>query len=165
MEQLIDWLPAHLPPDDGQVSLVHGDFRLDNMIFDESGRVVALLDWELSTLGHPFADMAYQCAQWRLPVGILRGLCGVDRRSLGIHSEEEYVESYCQRRGLAGIGHWRFYLAFSLFRLAAICQGVYRRALDGNASDASAAGFDERAQTIAAHAAELLSERATSMRS
>ena len=159
MEQLIDWLPAHLPSDDGQVSLVHGDFRLDNMIFDESGRVVALLDWELSTLGHPFADVAYQCAQWRLPVGTLRGLRGVNRRALGIPSEEEYVEIYCRRRGMAGIDNWRFYLAFSLFRLAAICQGVYRRALDGNASDRSAAGFGERARVIAAHATELLSGR------
>src|SRR5262249_15543409 len=119
MERLIAWLPSHLPPDDGQVSLVHGDFRLDNMIFHEFGRVVALLDWELSTLGHPFADLAYQCAQWRLPVGNLRGLRAVDRRSLCIPSEEEYVESYCRGRGLTGIPHWPFYLAFSLFRLAA----------------------------------------------
>jgi aminoglycoside phosphotransferase (APT) family kinase protein len=158
MERLIEWLPGNLPPDDGQVSLVHGDFRLDNMIFDDSGRVVALLDWELSTLGHPFADIAYQCAQWRLPVGTFRGLSGIDRSSLRIPAEEKYVESYCRRRGLAGIPHWHFYLAFSLFRLAAICQGVYRRALEGNASDASAAGFDERTRVIAAHAVELLPE-------
>lgn len=158
MERLIDWLPASLPPDDGQVSLVHGDFRLDNMIFDDSGRVIALLDWELSTLGHPFADVAYQCAQWHLPAGLLRGLKGVDRKPLGIPSDEEYVESYCRRRGLAGIPNWHFYLAFSLFRLAAICQGVYRRALDGNASDPSATGFGDRTRVIAAHAVELLPE-------
>lgn len=137
MERLIDWLGANQPPDDGRVSLVHGDYRLDNMIFDATRpKVVAVLDWELSTLGHPFADLAYQCMQWHLPHSSgFRGLGGIDRHALGIPTEEEYVEAYCRRRGIDRIDNWTFCLAFSFFRLAAICQGVYRRALDGNASN------------------------------
>ena len=95
-----------------------------------------MLDWELSTLGHPYADLAYQCMQWRLPHSSgFRGLGGIDRAALGLPSEEDYVAAYCRRRGLTAIDNWTFYLAFSFFRLAAICQGVYRRALDGNASN------------------------------
>lgn len=137
MERLIEWLAVSQPADDGQVSLVHGDYRLDNMIFaPDRPEVVAVLDWELSTLGHPLADLAYQCMQWRLPHSSgFRGLGGVDRAALGIPTEDEYVRSYCERRGLAGIDHWTYYLGFSFFRLAAICQGVYKRALDGNASN------------------------------
>lgn len=137
MDALISWLESNLVPDDGQVSLVHGDYRLDNMIFAH-GRpeVIAVLDWELSTLGHPFADIAYQCMQWRLPHDSgFRGLGGIDRQALGLPSEAEYVARYCERRKIAGIDNWVFYLAFSFFRLAAICQGVYKRALDGNASN------------------------------
>jgi len=137
MEELIGWLEANALPDDGRVSLVHGDYRLDNMIFaPDEPKVVAVLDWELSTLGHPYADLAYQCMQWRLPhASGFRGLGGVDRKALGLPSEGEYVQAYCMRRGLAGIDNWTYYLAFSYFRLAAICQGVYKRALDGNASN------------------------------
>jgi aminoglycoside phosphotransferase (APT) family kinase protein len=137
MDRLIAWLEKHLPPDDGIVSLVHGDYRLDNMIFAPDGpEILAVLDWELSTLGHPYADLAYQCMQWRLPHSSgFKGLGGIDRAAIGLPSEQEYVELYCERRGLAGIGNWTFYLAFSFFRLAAICQGVYKRALDGNASN------------------------------
>ena len=137
MDRLIAWLETHNPPDDGRVSLVHGDYRLDNMIFaPDRPEVVAVLDWELSTLGHPFADLAYQCMQWRLPHSSgFRGLGGVDRGMLGIPTEEAYVEAYCRRRGIDDIGDWTFYLAFSFFRLAAICQGVYKRSLDGNASN------------------------------
>ena len=137
MDRLIAWLAAHLPPDDGRVSLVHGDFRIDNMIFaTDEPELLALLDWELSTLGHPFADLAYQCMQWRLPnKGSMRGLAGIDRASLGLPSEADYVAHYCERMGLGSIPNWTFYLAFSFFRLAAILQGVLKRALDGNASD------------------------------
>jgi aminoglycoside phosphotransferase (APT) family kinase protein len=137
MEQLIAWLGTHMPADDGRISLVHGDFRLDNLIFaHDRPQVLAVLDWELSTLGHPFADIAYQCMQWRLPhASGFRGLGGIDRAALGLPSEQAYVADYCRRRGLSGIGDWTFFLAFSFFRLAAICQGVYRRALDGNASN------------------------------
>lgn len=137
MDALIDWLAANMPPDDGRVSLVHGDFRIDNMIFaPDSPRLLAVLDWELSTLGHPFADLAYQAMQWRLPnTGDFRGLAGLDRAALAIPSDEEYVALYCRRRGLDGVPHWSFLIAFSFFRIAAIVQGVYKRALDGNASN------------------------------
>ena len=137
MDRLIDWLAAHMPPDDGRVSLVHGDFRIDNMIFaHDRPKLIAVLDWELSTLGHPFADLAYQCMQWRLPnTGDFRGLGGLDRKALGIPSDEDYVAAYCARMGLAGVPHWPFLIAFSFFRIAAIVQGVYKRALDGNASN------------------------------
>jgi aminoglycoside phosphotransferase (APT) family kinase protein len=137
MDNLIAWLERSLPADDGTVALVHGDYRLDNMMFaPDRPQVIALLDWELSTLGHPFADIAYQCMQWRLPHGTgFKGLAGVDRAALGLPSERDYVGAYCRRRGISGIDNWTFYLAFSFFRLAAICQGVYKRALDGNASN------------------------------
>jgi aminoglycoside phosphotransferase (APT) family kinase protein len=137
MDALMAWLAGHVPPDDGRVSIVHGDYRIDNFIFaKDAPKLIAVLDWELSTLGHPFADLAYQCMQWRLPhEGAFRGLAGVDRAALGIPTEDEYVALYCKRAGLGAIAHWNFYLAFSFFRLAAILQGVKKRALDGNASN------------------------------
>ncbi len=137
MDDLIAWLERELPPDDGVVSLVHGDYRLDNMVFaSDRPEIIGVLDWELSTLGHPYSDLAYQCMQWRLPhTSGFRGLGGVDRRAVGIPMEDDYVERYCQRRGIGQIGNWRFYIAFSFFRLIAIIQGVYKRALDGNASN------------------------------
>ena len=137
MDALIDWLDANLPEDDGRVSLVHGDYRIDNLIFDAGKpKIAAVLDWELSTLGHPFSDLAYQCMQWRMPVGEEgRGLAGVDRKAQGIPAEEEYVDAYCRRMGLAGIPGFDFCLAFSFFRMAAIVQGVKKRGLDGNASN------------------------------
>ena len=137
MDALIAWLGANQPAEDGRSAIVHGDWRIDNMIFaPDSPRLLAVLDWELSTLGHPFADLAYQCMQWRLPhVGDFRGLGGVDRAALGIPTEQAYVAAYCRRMGIERIGGWTFCLAFSFFRLAAILEGVKRRALDGNASN------------------------------
>lgn len=141
VERLIAWLAENQPPDDGAVSLVHGDFRIDNMIFSEEGAEVrALLDWELSTLGHPLADLAYQCMQWRLPnANAFKGLGGIARKGSGIPDEATYVARYCALRGLPGIDNWTYYLAFSFFRLAAILQGIYRRYLDGNAANAETA--------------------------
>ena len=159
VDELILWLEQNLPEDDGRISLVHGDFRMDNMMFHPTEpRVVAVLDWELSTLGHPFADLAYQCMQLRLPsdVGHAPGLGGIDRSALGIPSEQEYVEQYCQRMGMSGIKHWNFYLAFSFFRLAAIAQGVAKRALDGNASNAQAMKVGAMVKPLAVFATELI---------
>lgn len=140
MEALMAWLPSHCPQEHGKRSLVHGDFRIDNFIFmPDAPRVRAVLDWELSTLGNPLADLAYFCMCLRLPPrGHIAGLDGLDRRSLGLPDEAAIVERYCALRGIPAIENWNFYLAFSFFRLAAIAEGVKRRALSGNASNASA---------------------------
>ena len=132
-----DWLSANMVEDDGASSIVHGDYRIDNMIFaPDADDVRAVLDWELSTLGHPFADLAYQCMHWRLPYeGHFRGLGGLDRREIGLPSEEDYVAAYCDRRGITAPENWNFYVVFSYFRLLAILQGVFRRGLDGNAAN------------------------------
>ncbi|GGF77679.1 phosphotransferase [Alteromonas lipolytica] len=140
MDTLIDWLAANTVADDGQVCLAHGDFRLDNMMFaQDKPEVLALVDWELSTLGHPYADLAYQCMQLHLSNdgGVLPGLDGLDREALGIPTEEEYVAMYCKHMGIDKIENWNFYLVFGFFRFAAILQGVKKRALDGNASNAA----------------------------
>lgn len=136
MHAVMAWLDDNMVEDDGRVSLVHGDFRIDNLMFDAKGQnVLAVLDWELSTLGHPFADLAYQCSLWRLPPdAALAGLAGVDRVKAGLPTETEYVQRYCERTGVSSIDNWNFYVVFSLFRMAAIVQGVKKRALDGNAS-------------------------------
>ncbi len=162
MDFLLDWLPANLPSDSSQagdrVSLIHGDYRLDNIMFDPAKpQAIAVLDWELSTLGHPFADLAYQCMQWRIANDcVIGGLGGLDRKSLGIPTEEDYVRDYCQRRGLDGIPHWNFYLVFSFFRLAAILQGVKKRALAGNASSQKALDYGAMAAPLAKQAVELI---------
>ena len=152
MERLMAWLPDATPPDDGRVGLIHGDYRLDNLIFaPDRPQILAVVDWELSTLGHPFADLAYQCMQLRLPsdLKVLAGLGGVDRAALGIPAESAYVAAYCQRLGLDTIPHWGFYLAFSFFRFAAILQGIQKRALDGNASSALAFDYGALAPLLA----------------
>ena len=155
MDQLIDWLAQNRPEDDGRVSLVHGDYRLDNVMFaKDQPEIIAVLDWELSTLGHPYADLAYQCMGMRLPGGDDRqmtpGLGGLDLDKLGIPSEEDYVAGYCQRMGMDHISNWNFYMAFCFFRLAAICQGVAKRAVDGNASNPKAHTAGLMVQPLAA---------------
>lgn len=135
MDRLIDWLPANAPQQD-RVSVVHGDYRLDNMIFHPTEpRVIAVLDWELSTLGDPLADFTYQLMQWRTPKEIRSGFLGVDLKALGIPTEDEYVAAYCRRTGRDGIPKLDFYIAYNIFRLAGIAQGVYARGLQGNASN------------------------------
>ncbi len=140
MEALIDWLPHHIPEGSETVTLVHGDYRLDNMIFHPSEpRIIGILDWELSTLGDPLADLAYQLMAWRFPrEGGIAGLEGLDRASLGLPSDEDYISDYCRRTGRDGIADWPFYMAFCFFRIAAILQGIKKRAQIGTASSAEA---------------------------
>ncbi|OUS19945.1 phosphotransferase family protein [Rhodobacterales bacterium 59_46_T64] len=137
MEELITWLDGNIPDDDGQRTLVHGDYRIDNMLFAPDGPTcAAVLDWELSTTGHPYADLAAVIMQWGMPPGPEgRGLAGIDRKAEGLMTDEEFIEAYCTRRGIGEIDKFGFYLAFTLFRMGGIIQGVYKRALDGNASN------------------------------
>jgi aminoglycoside phosphotransferase (APT) family kinase protein len=145
MDSLMAWLPAHIPAsarDESEVSIVHGDYRLDNMIFHaQEPRVVAVLDWELSTLGHPLADFSYHCMPWHIPLSTGRGMAGLDLVALGIPSEHEYIQRYAERTGRdanAMQADWPFYLAYNLFRIAAILQGIAKRVEDGTASSAQA---------------------------
>ena len=157
MDQLIAWLPAHLPAsalDASQVSVVHGDYRLDNLVFDtEAPRVVATLDWELSTVGHPLADFSYHCMSWHIPPGTFRGIGGLDHEALGIPTESAYIERYCERTGRADpqllLADWNFYLAYNLFRLASITQGIARRVVDGIASSAQARSTGSATRALA----------------
>jgi len=161
MEDLISWLMENQPDDDGRVALVHGDYRMDNLVFHhQKPEIIAVLDWELSTLGHPYSDLAYQCMQMRMPYreqGI-SGLEGVDRREIGIPTEREYVAEYCRRMNIDGINNWAFYLAFSFFRLAAIVQGVAKRAVDGNASSEKAAAIGKWVEPLAQNALAVIKE-------
>jgi aminoglycoside phosphotransferase (APT) family kinase protein len=146
MEQLMAWLPTHIPAsarDESMVSIVHGDYRLDNLMFHPSEpRVLAVLDWELSTIGHPLADFSYHCMAWHIPPGAFRGIGGLDFKALGIPPEDEYIGLYCERTGLttpaALKADWSFYLAYNLFRIAAILQGIAKRVDNGTASNAQA---------------------------
>lgn len=168
MDQLMLWLENHLPEDDGKVCLVHGDFRLDNMMFaKDKPEVIAVLDWELSTLGHPYSDLAYQCMQLRMPqgMGTIDGLKGVDRESLGIPTEEQYVADYCKRMGIEQIENWNFYLAFSFFRLAAIVQGVAKRASEGNASNEHANKVGAFVEPLAQMALSIIEQSSNSAES
>lgn len=157
MDQLMAWLPAHMPAsarDEGRVSIVHGDYRLDNLMFHPTEpRVIAVLDWELSTLGHPLADFSYHCMAWHIPPGHFRGIGGLDLAALGIPSEQDYIRKYCERTGLATpeelAADWNFYLAYNLFRLAAILQGIAKRVETGTASSAQAKASGEGARPLA----------------
>ncbi|HCE30140.1 MAG: phosphotransferase family protein [Verminephrobacter sp.] len=157
MDKLMAWLPAHMPAsarDENRVSIVHGDFRLDNLMFHPTEpRVIAVLDWELSTLGHPLADFSYHCMAWHIQPGQFRGIGGLDLPALGIPSEQEYIRMYCERTGLATpeelSADWNFYLAYNLFRLAAILQGIAKRVEMGTASSAQAKASGEGARPLA----------------
>ncbi len=151
MDKLIDWLPANIPASE-EISIVHGDFRIDNTVFHPTEpRILAVLDWELSTLGHPLVDLAYHCMAWRLSPSQFRGLDGHDLVALGIPSEADYVAAYCKRTGRTSIptAEWEYYIAFNMFRLAGILQGIMARALQGNASSAEALETGKRARPLA----------------
>ncbi len=152
MDRLIDWLPAHAPDDSG-TSVVHGDYRIDNLIFHPTEpKVRAVLDWELSTLGDPIGDFAYHMMSWHLAPPIFRGLADRDLAALGIPGEDAYRQAYCRRTGRDGIFNWDFYLIYNMFRLSAILQGVMARAVQGTAASASAHEQGAKARAIAAAA-------------
>jgi aminoglycoside phosphotransferase (APT) family kinase protein len=151
MDNLIAWLPQNIPPS-AATTVVHGDYRLDNAIFHPSEpRILAVLDWELSTLGDPLADFAYHCMSWHIPPGQFRGIAGLNLKELGIPGEDEYVKRYCERTGRQGINpsHWDFYIAYNLFRIAAILQGILKRVVDGTAASAHARDAGMRARPMA----------------
>jgi aminoglycoside phosphotransferase (APT) family kinase protein len=151
MNNLIAWLPKNIPPETG-TAVVHGDFRLDNVIYHAAEpRILAVLDWELSTLGDPLADFAYHCMSWHIPPGQFRGIAGLDLPHLGIPTEKEYVARYCERTGRSGIdpAHGDFYMAYNLFRIAAILQGIMKRVVDGTAASAHAREAGMRARPMA----------------
>ncbi|MEO5734337.1 MAG: phosphotransferase, partial [Rubrivivax sp.] len=143
--------------DPSQVSVVHGDYRLDNLMFDPSeARVIAVLDWELSTIGHPLADFSYHCMAWHIPPGVFRGIAGVDLEPLGIPDERSYIQRYCERTGRTGRTDadslhrdWDFYLAYNLFRLASITQGIAKRVIDGTAASAQARASGDKTPVLA----------------
>jgi aminoglycoside phosphotransferase (APT) family kinase protein len=157
MDKLMEWLPKNIPSmaqDASMVSIVHGDYRLDNLMFDtEQPRVIAVLDWELSTLGHPLADFSYHCMAWHIPPGAFRGIGGLDFAALGIPQEDEYIRMYCDRTGLAEPqqlkADWNFYMAYNMFRIAAILQGIAKRVEAGTASSAQAVSSAAGAKPLA----------------
>ena len=149
MRRLMDWLPQHLPAGDA-TALVHGDYRLDNLVFHATEtRVIGVLDWELSTLGHPLADFSYQCMAWHIPSTVWRGIAELDLKALGIPQEADYVRRYAERTGRDAAEHWDFYMAYNLFRMAAILHGVAQRAAAGNANAADAFETGAKAAPLA----------------
>jgi aminoglycoside phosphotransferase (APT) family kinase protein len=154
MERLIEWLPVHIPPGD-ETRIVHGDFRLDNVIFHpHEPRILAVLDWELSTLGHPLADFAYHCLSWYRSPDTRQGLQGLDLESIGVPTAEEYLAAYCARLGREVLAphDWQYYIVFNMFRLVGILQGVFKRALQGNASSVQAEQMGRGARPLAEQA-------------
>ena len=157
MDKLMEWLPRNVPAmarNEAMVSIVHGDYRLDNLMFDAAApQVVAVLDWELSTLGHPLADFSYHCMAWHIPPGAFRGIGGLDHEGLGIPSEDEYIRKYCDRTGLVSPADlridWNFYMAYNMFRIAAILQGIAKRVEAGTASSAQAVSSAAGARPLA----------------
>lgn len=150
IEQLIDWLPDRVPAGD-ITTIVHGDYRLDNVMLHETQpRAIAVLDWELSTLGHPLADFSYHCMSWHIPPTLWRGIGGLDLAALGIPSERDYVQQYIAATGYEGVQeHWDFYLAYNFFRIAAILYGIGERARQGTATAADALEMASKAQPLA----------------
>ncbi len=152
MDRLIAWLPAHLPVAD-EVSLVHGDYRMDNLIFHPTEpKIVAVLDWELSTIGDPLADFGYHAISWRITPELFRGLAGSDLEALGIPTEAEYLTDYCRKVGRRDIPDWNYYIVYGMFRLAAIMQGILKRAAEGTAASQQAIDVGRRAPEVAAEA-------------
>jgi aminoglycoside phosphotransferase (APT) family kinase protein len=149
MERLIEWIPRHLPAGD-ETTLVHGDYRLDNLVFHPTApRVVAVLDWEIATLGHPLADFAYHLMAWRLTPGEFRGLAGLDLARLGLPDEADYVAAYCRRTGRSAIPDLDYYVGYNMFRMAAILQGIMGRVRDGTAASREAARMGALARPVA----------------
>jgi aminoglycoside phosphotransferase (APT) family kinase protein len=149
MDNLIEWLPKNIPPGE-ETSIVHGDYRMDNLMFHKTEpKIIAILDWELSTLGHPLADFSYHCMSWHIPESQFRGIGGIDLRALGIPTEDEYVAAYCKRTGRDGIANWDFYLAYNMFRIAGIMQGIMGRVVDGTAASRHAEDAGKRARPMA----------------
>ena len=157
MDKLMAWLPANMPAsarDESRVSIVHGDYRLDNLMFHPTEpRVIAVLDWELSTLGHPLADFSYHCMSWHIPAELGRGIAGLDIAALGIPAEHDYIQRYCERTGTQDVDalkrDWNFYLAYNMFRIAAILQGIAKRVEAGTASSAQAKASGDTARPMA----------------
>ena len=149
LHALIEWLPANIPVGE-QTSIVHGDYRLDNLVLHPTEpRAIGLLDWELATLGHPLADFAYHCMSWHIPASLWRGIGGLDLAALGIPDEAQYLKRYSQTTGLDGAEHWDFYIAYNLFRMAAILQGIAIRAADGTAASSDALETGNKARPLA----------------
>ncbi len=152
MDQLIEWLPTHLPPE-GAPAIVHGDYRMDNLVFHKTEpRVIGVLDWELSTIGDPLADFAYHAMSWRVTPELFRGLAGIDFAAAAIPDGASYVAAYCRRTGRDRIASWEFYMVYSLFRIAAITQGIAKRALDGTAGSQEASEVGRLARPLAEQA-------------
>lgn len=152
MDNLMAWLPDHIPDGD-EAAVVHGDYRLDNLMFHpEEPRVLAILDWELSTIGNPLADFSYHCMSWHIAPGEFRGIAGLDHAALGIPTEAQYIDMYCRHTGrdpAKVLEHWNFYIAYNMFRLAGILQGIMKRAVDGTASSDKAFSAGRRARGLA----------------